>query len=156
MFSPKYKKWEGNWNLLIWQLFQWPLRSHLFPPPSHLFYSLGCPRAVQGTPQASLDLVLSIFMLGISWSWQESQTRGAGGRSQQSFSGMWDRWKDKHPWKTRRLEDLMCASARISLWCRLLHIYLCAPGCHVCLYVWAIYVIHVSCRVCVNMFVYVQ
>lgn len=148
MFSPKYKKWEGNWSLLIWQLFQWSLRNHLFPPsPPHLFFTWlpwGSHRVLLKPPWIYSFLV---FMLGSSWSWQESQTLGAGCRSQQKFLGMWDRWKDKHPWNTRRLEVYMC-------WC--IQIYVVWVVMCVCMSVWAIYTIQVSCNVCVSMFVCVQ
>lgn len=124
------------------------LRNHLLPPsPPHLFFTWlpwGSDRVLLKPPWIYSFLV---FMLGSSWSWQESRTLGAGGRSQQKFSGMWDRWKDKHPWNTRRLEAYMC-------WC--IHIYVVWVVVCVCISLWAIYTIQVSCNVCVSMAVCVQ
>lgn len=63
MFWPKYKKWEGKWSLLMWQWFQWHLWDHLFPPTPFfcLWSTLG---QSQGTPQASLGLLLSCHRAG--------------------------------------------------------------------------------------------
>lgn len=63
MFWPKYKKWEGKWSLLVWQWFQWHLRNHLFPP-LHLFPHSSRLGQSQGTPQASLCLLLSCHRAG--------------------------------------------------------------------------------------------
>lgn len=132
MFSPKYKKWEGHWRLLIWQLFQWSLRNHLFHTfLPHLFFFTWLP---WGTHRILLKPLWTycflVFLLGSSWSWQESQILGAGGRSQQNFSGMWDRWKNKHPWNTRRLEAFLCADPYVSVWPRFscVYLYLCGPS----------------------------
>lgn len=119
------KKWEGHWRLLIWQLSQWPLRNHLFPSSlPHIFFSWlpwGTHRVLLMPPWTYCFL---IFLLGSSRSWQESQTLRTGGRRQQSFSGMWDRWKDRHPWNTRRLEASMSAGAYVSVWSGWLCVYL--------------------------------
>lgn len=87
-----------------------------------------------------------VFMLGSSWSCQESQALGAGaGRTPQECG-------------TGGKTSILGIHAGWKLSYLLVHIYLCAPGCHVCIFVslWAIYVIQVSCNVCVSMSVCVQ
>lgn len=109
-FEPSIK--NGKWSLLIWHLFQWHLGNYLFSPSS-----IHCPAVYSSRFPAS-----TAFLLGSFSSCQERQAPSSGNRrcwSLQNFSGMWDRWKDKHPWSRRRLETFTYASVYISIWLKI-------------------------------------
>lgn len=87
-------------------------------PPLLFFFPLkstgAATRNISSLPGVTAFL---LFVLGCSCWQQERQAVCFGGRrSWQKSSGMWDRWKDKHPWHTRRLETCIYGCVCTSVW----------------------------------------
>lgn len=125
MFWPKYNKWEVKPTDMI----AVPVTSQEPPlsPLLHLFPT-GVPWGSHRPLKPPWVYCFPTVVPGSSCSWQERRAPLAVGRSWQNFSRMWDRWKDKHPWNTRRLETFIYACVYVSMWSKLLCVYICGPS----------------------------
>lgn len=93
------------------------------PPPTPFSHSSTL-ALLQGTSQTSLGPLLSCRQAGQLLQLARRTGTACRGRRQQNFSGMWDRWKDKHPWNTRRLETSVYACMYTSMWSKLPRVYI--------------------------------
>lgn len=118
------KKWEGHWRLLIWQLFHWPLRNHLFPSLPHIFFLLATLGHSQGTPHASLDLLLSCLLAGqLQKLTRKSDTAYWGQETAELL-------RNVGPVERQTSLEYTKVGSFHECW---LHMYLCGPGGYVCI-----------------------